>query len=64
MPDYGRRVAWPPNPPVLDRAAMNLHKIHNTWKVCFYFYIFSGIIFTFVLFAYWSIDKYFRHTKW
>eukprot|EP00026_Physarum_polycephalum_P001521 Phypoly_transcript_01523.p1 GENE.Phypoly_transcript_01523~~Phypoly_transcript_01523.p1 ORF type:complete len:1002 (+),score=198.77 Phypoly_transcript_01523:159-3164(+) len=32
MPDYGKRVVWPPHPPVLDRAAVLLHRVHNTWK--------------------------------
>jgi myosin-1 len=32
MPDYGKSVRWPPHPPVLDRGAGLVHKIHNTWR--------------------------------
>jgi len=32
MPDYGKSIAWPPHPPVLEKAANLLKKIHKNWK--------------------------------
>lgn len=32
MPDWGKSIAWPPHPPVLEKASVLLHKVHNNWK--------------------------------
>jgi len=32
MPDYGKSVKWPKHPPVLERAAMLIRRIHLTWR--------------------------------
>lgn len=32
MPDYGKSVKWPPHPPVLERAANLLRKVHLVWR--------------------------------
>jgi len=32
MPDWGKNVVWPAHPPVLEKAAKLLRKIHLNWK--------------------------------